>query len=1337
MEEPQKNLELVAKRLGLAKDAQAMQLYQSEFIDKKLRHTIYDENDLALDPACPPLAHELYVALLDAVTDNRQQQIELPEFYARTEIWINEFERLKSSLRLADQLTAQVNQLNQSIAVRNAEITGIVTSAIAQDPNIFKQEFDPAWYVKKYPDIDPSLVDPYQHYISYGISEGRIPSDNLIGFTRDGLLNALKEIQAQRDQSMALAEGQLQQIAEQKKENSKQTDILNQELQRLQMEYAAREHTHRTTIDSLQSELTNHLRNQAQKEQEISAQILGIQRQADTDKAALSQQYEAVIRELHDQKAENEWLTAERINILNQELQRLQTEYAEREHTHRTTIDSLQSELTNNLRNQSQREQEISAQILGIQRQADTDKAALSQQYEAVIRELHDQKAENEWLTAERINILNQELQRLQTEYAARELTHRTTMDSLQSELTNHLRNQVQREQEISAQILGIQRQADTDKAALSQQYEAKIQTLHDQKAEHEQISVERIQMLNQELHHLRSENETGKRVHAEAIVSLQNKLADNLGVQVQREREMASQLIALQQQAEQEKVKQAHGYGEQERVLHYRYAEREKKLIQQIQTDQQSHEQQKSEQRREYVEAFNKQLSIKQDEIHKLTRNWLATEQAQIQMISHLQHQLNSMRNTFLWRSTAPFRNLIRLLSVNNSVKDDAVLKSTEQVIEKIHQNGIIETQAETVDDTALNLASTLQNKTGVRDMSLSQYNTAVSTLDELLSYHDERFIRCAYLTLLGRTPDADGMGFYLKKIRSGTSKAEIIYQISSSKEGKKHHAYLAGLDKFILSRRWMRYSFLRMLLCKWLDGGYTGKKIRVLENQLYQLDEKNKKYHVQFDMAISNLRKLIVQQVQSIITTNNNFQKSTAETSSMAEKHFDSEWYLQRYPDVALSGMNPYEHYKKYGKEEGREMRYFSLHNKLYVNEGVSESVSNPYEYYANLCLDEERDAEKLSPIKAEYFDNEAINYYGYIRAVSGLGSASRSYIHALQHCDRKVTALNLPCGLEEIDFPVETTPNESAMFNIVHMNADSIQYFFSRMGKDCLAGRYNIGLWVWELAAFRPDWYDSFMPFHEIWVPSEFCKQSISAISPVPVYVVPHVVEEQIITDSNKRSYFNLPDEVFIFGYMFDCSSSIARKNPFSLIKAFKEAYAKSEDVILLLKIANGDMDPELYHTIQKVIDGHHNIRTIERSLDKIDVIRFFDVIDCYVSPHRTEGFGLTIAEAMLAGKPVIATDYGGSTDFVKSGHAYPVRCDLVPISQQHGPYLPGYIWAEPDIDHLVEQLKDVYEHQEIALLRGKIACNFVKEQYSVDRIADIMTNRFKMILQKTQG
>lgn len=358
-------------------------------------------------------------------------------------------------------------------------------------------------------------------------------------------------------------------------------------------------------------------------------------------------------------------------------------------------------------------------------------------------------------------------------------------------------------------------------------------------------------------------------------------------------------------------------------------------------------------------------------------------------------------------------------------------------------------------------------------------------------------------------------------------------------------------------------------------------------------------------------------------------------------------------------------------------------------------------------------------------------SINYYGYVRAASGLGTASRNYINALRHGSFDVTSINIPCGLNEVDFEVQSAPNSDAMFSIVHMNADSMEYFFSRVEEVVLRDTYNIGLWVWELAAFRPDWFASFQPFHEIWVPSEFCRHSIAAIAPVPVFVVPHAVVLHPIDEGNSRHRFQLPEDAFVFGYMFDCSSSLARKNPFALIDAFAAAFEATERVVLFLKLSNGARDMTLYHEVLERVKRSPNIRIFEGALADDDLWRFFDSLDCYVSPHRAEGFGLTVAEAMLAGKPVIATNYGGTTDFVKPEVAYPVSYKLCRIEEQHGPYLPEYLWAEPDRDHLIKRMREVFEGSAVARVRGEAARRLIESSYSIDQVSKVMSERLHNI------
>ena len=104
------------------------------------------------------------------------------------------------------------------------------------------------------------------------------------------------------------------------------------------------------------------------------------------------------------------------------------------------------------------------------------------------------------------------------------------------------------------------------------------------------------------------------------------------------------------------------------------------------------------------------------------------------------------------------------------------------------------------------------------------------------------------------------------------------------------------------------------------------------------------------------------------------------------------------------------------------------------------------------------------------------------------------------------------------------------------------------------------------------------------------------------------------------------------------------------------------------------------------------------------------------DCYVSLHRSEGFGITMAEAMLLGKPVIATDYSGSKDFIRADTAFPVRYELAPIGAGKDPYPADGEWAEPDLDHAAELMRTVREDPAAAAARGAAGREFVRMNHS---------------------
>ena len=156
-------------------------------------------------------------------------------------------------------------------------------------------------------------------------------------------------------------------------------------------------------------------------------------------------------------------------------------------------------------------------------------------------------------------------------------------------------------------------------------------------------------------------------------------------------------------------------------------------------------------------------------------------------------------------------------------------------------------------------------------------------------------------------------------------------------------------------------------------------------------------------------------------------------------------------------------------------------------------------------------------------------------------------------------------------------------------------------------------------------------------------------------------------------------------------FNLASSFERKNPLGAIAAFREAFGDRIDRILVLKVSNRDHAPEDFARLETAIAGAPNIRLETRTLPRGDSLALTAAADIVLSLHRSEGFGLVPAEAMLLGRPVIATGWSGNLDFMDDHSAALIRYRLVPTRDARGVYeVENAAWAEPDVDHAAEWL-----------------------------------------------
>ncbi len=281
------------------------------------------------------------------------------------------------------------------------------------------------------------------------------------------------------------------------------------------------------------------------------------------------------------------------------------------------------------------------------------------------------------------------------------------------------------------------------------------------------------------------------------------------------------------------------------------------------------------------------------------------------------------------------------------------------------------------------------------------------------------------------------------------------------------------------------------------------------------------------------------------------------------------------------------------------------------------------------------------------------------------------------------------------------------------------------YERAGWHRRGGVHRVAVWYWELAWIPENWARIATEVDEVWCASPFVADAFRDRLSVPVHeVLPSVELEPAAPYS--RHELGVPPENYVFLFTFDLASIMERKNPLALIRAFRAAFARERDVNLVLKITRSAQFPTEAASLRAAMAGDDRIVLIDQLLPPERVQGLIQECDCYASLHRSEGFGLGLAEAMLRGKPVIGTAYSGNLAFMHEKNSLLVDYTLVPVT----PGLPVYRegrWAEPSHDHAVAQLRFCYEQRERAAALGASARMELTVKLSRTRAGERMLDR----------
>ena len=282
------------------------------------------------------------------------------------------------------------------------------------------------------------------------------------------------------------------------------------------------------------------------------------------------------------------------------------------------------------------------------------------------------------------------------------------------------------------------------------------------------------------------------------------------------------------------------------------------------------------------------------------------------------------------------------------------------------------------------------------------------------------------------------------------------------------------------------------------------------------------------------------------------------------------------------------------------------------------------------------------------------------------------------------------------------------------------------------------YLIAMWYWELPALPEEMVSEIDRVDEIWVASEFVRDVFLRYTTKPVLVMPCVVEpaaDATIT----RTDLGLPEDAVIFLVTFDANSTIARKNPYAAIKAFEEAFGLGRrDVVLVIKVINLASYPVVQRDLREHMARLGGI-LLESNMAPGEIAALIQHCDVYVSLHRSEGFGLGLAEAMYFAHPVIATGNSGNMDFMNATNSLLVGYHSMVVHHNElsdNPnamllYQPGNLWVDPDVHQAARLMRFLVENPAERTRIGERAAHDIRSGYSLAAAGAAMHERLREV------
>ena len=374
--------------------------------------------------------------------------------------------------------------------------------------------------------------------------------------------------------------------------------------------------------------------------------------------------------------------------------------------------------------------------------------------------------------------------------------------------------------------------------------------------------------------------------------------------------------------------------------------------------------------------------------------------------------------------------------------------------------------------------------------------------------------------------------------------------------------------------------------------------------------------------------------------------------------------------------------------------------------------------------------------------------VTLFGHPFAPIGRGEDLRATYRAFKAAGLSPRIVNV-YGYEGDDRDLEAElgpavqPASAGGVDVFCINGDEVEPVMARLGSRSQS-RMSVVFPTWELPKYPAVWAQALERFDEVWAPSSFVRDAIAPAIRRPVTTIPEPTGVRLGKFLGRR-YFGIPESAYAFLFALDLRSYYHRKNPQAVIDAYAQvARARpARDLVLVLKMAGGDIRPEAAELMREDLRaragalGLSRVVVIERGLTDTETKNLVLCCDCFVSLHRSEGFGRFLAEAMYLGKPVIATAWSGNMEFMNPDVACLVDYRLVPVRDGEYPFWSDQTWADPDVNAATEWMVRLVDQPGWGRLLGERASRHIRSRFSSRAIGLQYLDRLREICGVTSG